>query len=642
MAANDTAALVVALSAQLSKFEKDMKSAVDIADKRTKEIETAFTRLNGAITGKLQQVTASLTGQVGFAGQVLTALGPAGVAAAVGLGATIGALAALSDATQRFSEKAKALKEGAETAGFTITQFKALGQAGARVGLDFDETTAFFTKYIANIEALRDGGGPLYDALLKIDVGLLRQLSSTRDSAEAVDLLAKAFGRLTDQTQKLDLARAAGGRAGLSGVRLLDSLANQGGVNGAVANSSGPDEEQIKRAARLRQEIDEIRRKTDNIWGGMFSDTILGWQKQSAEWLKSISEYVASVVGSVRQINGSAVPRVVVTPAPRDTFDDRFTFKTPKAPSPSVELALLQKNVAILGEAITQSEQLKLKKLEIAAAAEKGGLNEGVADRALAAFNVTMRAAAVATRERLSVATEDQIVQSRLAQLSQDAIKFKLSEAEIENSRKVILLESKQAADALTVRQSYLPGLKQLEQDALSVRKNLDTLAVNSVNNLENALVDVATGTKTASEAFRAMANAIIADLARIAIRQAITGSISALFGGFFGGGSIGRNAGGTDHWRGGATWVGENGPEILNLPRGSQIIPNDVVKRGGGGITVQVMNAPVFSSGMTPSDMGVIRNWMEQNKSDTVALTISAIRNGNKNDSSFLSGGSL
>lgn len=33
-----------------------------------------------------------------------------------------------------------------------------------------------------------------------------------------------------------------------------------------------------------------------------------------------------------------------------------------------------------------------------------------------------------------------------------------------------------------------------------------------------------------------------------------------------------GTNAEGTDFWKGGMTWVGENGPELLNLPTGSQI----------------------------------------------------------------------
>jgi TP901 family phage tail tape measure protein len=37
----------------------------------------------------------------------------------------------------------------------------------------------------------------------------------------------------------------------------------------------------------------------------------------------------------------------------------------------------------------------------------------------------------------------------------------------------------------------------------------------------------------------------------------------------------VGQNANGTDYWRGGLTWVGEKGPEIVNLPRGSQVIPN-------------------------------------------------------------------
>lgn len=38
---------------------------------------------------------------------------------------------------------------------------------------------------------------------------------------------------------------------------------------------------------------------------------------------------------------------------------------------------------------------------------------------------------------------------------------------------------------------------------------------------------------------------------------------------------NIGQNAAGTDYWRGGLTWVGERGPELVRLPQGTQIIPN-------------------------------------------------------------------
>lgn len=39
---------------------------------------------------------------------------------------------------------------------------------------------------------------------------------------------------------------------------------------------------------------------------------------------------------------------------------------------------------------------------------------------------------------------------------------------------------------------------------------------------------------------------------------------------------NIGKNAQGTDYWRGGLTWVGEKGPELIDLPRGSKIFSNE------------------------------------------------------------------
>lgn len=39
---------------------------------------------------------------------------------------------------------------------------------------------------------------------------------------------------------------------------------------------------------------------------------------------------------------------------------------------------------------------------------------------------------------------------------------------------------------------------------------------------------------------------------------------------------NIGKNAQGTDYWRGGLTWVGEKGPELIELPRGSKVFSNE------------------------------------------------------------------
>ena len=45
------------------------------------------------------------------------------------------------------------------------------------------------------------------------------------------------------------------------------------------------------------------------------------------------------------------------------------------------------------------------------------------------------------------------------------------------------------------------------------------------------------------------------------------------MVGGLF---NIGNNASGTDNWRGGLTYVHEQGGELMNLPNGTQIIPHD------------------------------------------------------------------
>lgn len=48
-----------------------------------------------------------------------------------------------------------------------------------------------------------------------------------------------------------------------------------------------------------------------------------------------------------------------------------------------------------------------------------------------------------------------------------------------------------------------------------------------------------------------------------------------------------GYNAAGTESWRGGLTWVGESGPELVRLPRGSQIYSNGESQQLAGGVNI-------------------------------------------------------
>lgn len=59
---------------------------------------------------------------------------------------------------------------------------------------------------------------------------------------------------------------------------------------------------------------------------------------------------------------------------------------------------------------------------------------------------------------------------------------------------------------------------------------------------------------------------------------------------------TFGGNAAGTDYWKGGMTWVGEKGPELVNLPRGSQVIPNHKISSAPASVVVNVSMAGVLA----------------------------------------------
>ncbi len=92
---------------------------------------------------------------------------------------------------------------------------------------------------------------------------------------------------------------------------------------------------------------------------------------------------------------------------------------------------------------------------------------------------------------------------------------------------------------------------------------------------LENMFVSILSGATSAREAV----SQLLGELSRLFLRSAfksldLGGSIGSILG----------FANGTAHAPGGLAVVGERGPELVNLPRGSQVIPNHELRGVGGG----------------------------------------------------------
>lgn len=113
----------------------------------------------------------------------------------------------------------------------------------------------------------------------------------------------------------------------------------------------------------------------------------------------------------------------------------------------------------------------------------------------------------------------------------------------------------------------------------------------------KEAFVGLVTGAKNLSDAIGDLLKKFADMLANRAfdmLWEAMFPTGGGAAGGGIGGfsrGLIGSNATGTNNWRGGLTSVNERGGEIMNLPRGTQIIPHDISKRmaDGSGTTLEV-----------------------------------------------------
>ena len=201
---------------------------------------------------------------------------------------------------------------------------------------------------------------------------------------------------------------------------------------------------------------------------------------------------------------------------------------------------------------------------------------------------------------------------------------------------------SRDPADMLKAEQIKL----ELEKVAAATDLVADKFNKLFAEEFANSVVDVVTGTKSISQAFKDMGKSItkaIADIAAQNIATALFGKggpasgvggfFSQMFGGssegsllswlfsLLGGGSggglgygtIGSNipagpfpyADGTAFHPGGMALVGERGPELVQLPRGSSVTPNKELKKMFmGGITVNI-NVPQSTTTASARQIG-------------------------------------
>lgn len=163
----------------------------------------------------------------------------------------------------------------------------------------------------------------------------------------------------------------------------------------------------------------------------------------------------------------------------------------------------------------------------------------------------------------------------------------------------------------------------------------MQDVAKRGITSLEDALVDLISGTKSAKEAFQDMARSIIRDIIRMQVQQNITNPLNNVISGFFSGGSTtggaGRAIGGSVS-RGNPYIVGERGAELFVPNASGAIIPNNRLE-GGGVVINQNFN---ISTGVAETVRSEITNLLPSISEATKTAVLDARRRGGSFSAAF------
>jgi len=597
---------------------------------------------------QVQLQLVALAGGLGPVGVVLASFGPVGLVAAAGITLIVDAIENVVREADRLGELSRSLRDVGESANLTTTQVQALQIAGAAVGLDSQQIATGFEKFNTQLAQLKDGSGNLLTTLDRISPALALQLSATRDSASAWNILATAYAAADRNQQALIQHAIAGNRGGAGVGRLLGATAAAGGVDGltsAVAPADIIPDDTVQRLADLKTQIDQIKQSTANIWASIYSQDILEKQKQSAQYMHDLAvaakdladagagaswleKFVSLIGGQGATGSGAGVPiyspsglinRQVGSPAAYPPpLSPELTPPDSGTTSPATEAANYKVLIQYLGVAATAYEQQHAKVLELDAALAKHTITQETYNRAVAGLNlqtviqlesqrisllgqgatvedlvaqkqdeitsarqrgviITAQEAAgiiaYAAAQKLAsdtallttnnVVTAEQLRAAKFAELNAAVVQNKLTQDQATTSLQAYQKVIEQTIDAQTVAKATFTNLAQLQTQAGSLRNQFDTFSTDTSNNIGAAFLDIATGAKTAKQAFADLEAQVVKSLLNMVIQFTIVAPIAKAFEATLGGGgflnllNFGSNTGVASTGAGGLGGVG-------------------------------------------------------------------------------------
>lgn len=598
--------LVVQLGAKLDQFQSDMNQAGDIADSAVSRIEDSFSNLNPGLGG-FSALGLSITGITGSVGALLTALSSVN-----GELAQIQKSAAFSNvSTDRFQQIQFAAGQGGVDNKQSSTDLANVSKLLADAKYNENSLTKLLDE---NNIKYKDRNGQIINLnqLLTIAGGLLGKFDSIPDKTKAAQMLGLSEGWV---------------EALRNGSKSFEDIAQSANAAGAVI-----DAQTIAKAA----EFDRAWKASSAQLGAQFKSTLA----DVAGYLDGLIEKAQSFVDSLNKANGVAagsgqtkfdayadaldVVRKDAQGAAQDVDQltrviDRLQASGKGDPEIVAGLELIRAK-AQLARDMLQQVSAQQSKSEYPNGVPLPGARPSAADTPTGTGVIPSRKTASTARDQFDISVDS--VTKRTATLKADtaaALENNVAQAQFraefqeltaimrdngevtqeqidkyEALRRTMSAQQALEASGITLTaehaQKFISSSEAIATATASYDKAKKTLA--DLNNASSQIGSALSSAFADAVVEGKNLNEVLSNLLKTLEKAAINSVFSSVFNAPASGGlspfasglkSIFGFASGTDYAPGGVALVGENGPELVNLPHGSQVVPNDVLRRQGG-----------------------------------------------------------
>jgi lambda family phage tail tape measure protein len=524
----------------MAKFESTVQFAVNAQTKNVAVLDDFRKRVDGI--GKSAQQS---TGGIG----ALTT-GLAGMSrglATLGIGVSVAGLLGLGKSAVDLAGK---LNDAAVATTVAATRLDQYRQAGEQVGVSFETITGGLGKLNKTIAAAASGNQEAANAFKDLGIAVTNNDGSIRATSDIFEELAQKIRAAPDNAAIFEQGTKIMGRGFASLLPLLEE-----GDEGMRKFQSRFSEEGIKNLDDFGDKLNRLGEAFKGMAASVTEVTVSGLL-ESVEFLNNTIGYTLRNAGLLEQ--------------QRQKMNYTPTFG--KAPINNPQMSTVSGLMSPIpgGDAEARFKDLASKKAAQAQRSYAAERQSQIAEEARALKQLAQEQAREAERQKSILSDFSSQNQSRLDDLQlelqlmgksrkeQEKILFL---REIDNEARRLGLDltdeniAKLEKEAEAAKKKVKVVLDEIEKNKGSfsagvgegITKYLDdvnnlslqasNLVMNTFQGAEDALIDLTTKGKLS---FRDLADSIIADIARIAIRQSITGPLAGLLSGAFGGFSSG------------------------------------------------------------------------------------------------------